>query len=127
MCKTIGEFIAIILQTEITRAKEWLDRFVKIYDDPRCKGPRQRWEEYCKQALTIEAVQNVAYIFSAQVSFEMRDKSGEIAERLLSNGHRLLQEIYQKAVILGIGVRIEDIDYIVDPRDGSIKRSRKSA
>ena len=126
MCKTIGDFVAFILQTDIKEAGEWLKSFVTRYNDNRLDG-HLPWESYCKIALTSETVGHVADIFSTQVHFLMAKQPKKTADELRLRGLEFLQEIYEKAVELCIEVNREDIVWMIDEkiaqRGNGIKKS----
>ena len=115
---TIGQFVELILDTSVSEAREWLDRFVEKYNDAGSKieNEETRWENYCQLPLTPDSVQSLAQIFSAQVSFVMRNQPREAAAELSLQGHRLLQEIHQKARDCRIETDIGLIDWILEPR-----------
>ncbi len=95
---TIGNFVELILQTEIPFAEKWLAGFKNRF-------PLACWEEYCKRAITPYAAKTIADGIDRQIDQEIaeRGNGGEHFANLTQMRKELMKEISQKASDSGLG------------------------
>ena len=113
---TIGEFFALLQQTDIIEAKAWLEELKKMI------APKE-FETITK----IELEKSNLLELSASIAFIIQLRIGGISsEPLYSNiietGHQFLQEIHRKAVDNGIHVEQDEIDIPLTFTEVMVKR-----
>jgi hypothetical protein len=111
-CKNIGEFVALMMQTEIIEAKGWFKEFLRGI-------PEITWQSFCKLAVTPETIENIAFGISNQISRHLKlfyyNNLGQSWQESAQNGHKFLREIHQKAVEMGLEIDQSKVDWILEP------------
>src|SRR3989339_772672 len=124
---TVGEFVEMLMAEapDIGEARVWLEHYIQNNDDPACRGPRVKWQDYCQIPLdNVGILQNIAFIFSSQISFAIRWQPKH-ADHLKAQGRRLLQMIYEKGREIVPGVVEEDITWLPDLGNIGHENARK--
>jgi len=106
--ENINSFIKEILETSILDARVWMKA---------CKAgiPGQMWDAFLNRPITAETVQGLASGISLQISRSVRQMPKDLGQEKLTEGHRFLREIYQKARNHGVDVDVKKIDWIMLP------------
>ncbi|MCX6760133.1 MAG: hypothetical protein NTW46_02210 [Candidatus Nealsonbacteria bacterium] len=102
---SIRRFIEEILETSISDARVW----VKAY---RSGVPASMWASFLDRPITAEAVERIAEGISLQISRAVGQMTRDAGSEKLTEGHRFLKEIYQKARDHSIDVDVKKIDWI---------------
>lgn len=107
---TVQQFLDLILQTEISEAKEWLEDFRKK------EVPAKLWPFFCSIDASENTVDNIAFGISRQMSRCLRVIKDPAARAEMSKrAHKFLQEIWKKADDIGIKTELKNIDQIFEP------------
>lgn len=123
---TVGEFIeAVLVQANISEARTWLDHYIEKNDDPKCKAPRPKWAIYCQMPLNFDSLQDIAYIFQAEIVFSMRWQSRQ-AEHIRAQGRMLLQAIYEKSREIVPDIQEQDMIWLPSVEVAYSGRTRTS-